>query len=189
MGEGWLIFRQHDGENAPPGQCRKGNCQCGDYTRDHHFKNLSALDHDILLVRSQPLVLFTEPSFLICVDDSSSHEVKKVPNGGDDGEAEEKKRRAADLPQIFLDGHVPKENIDTNNGPIFLLQNISNLQGTNVPLDLAVAALSMARPGREHGDEMLRRKAWLTMAKLLSSSIIFCQMRAQYTKNKHLQLA
>jgi hypothetical protein len=52
---------------------------------------------------------------LICEDDFSSRKVEKVPNGGEDGEVVEKKRRAADQPnltQMFLDCHIPNENIN-----------------------------------------------------------------------------
>jgi hypothetical protein len=51
-----------DGQKPECGQCRKSCRVCSGYERDLHFKNLSALDHDSLLARAQPLVSRTAAS-------------------------------------------------------------------------------------------------------------------------------
>lgn len=50
----------------PCGPCKKSRKVCISYQRDRQFKNLSSLDHDSILARSQPLVPNTKPSFIQC---------------------------------------------------------------------------------------------------------------------------
>jgi hypothetical protein len=58
------MLLQCDKGGIPCGPCLKSRKVCTGYTRDRLFKNLSALDRDSLLSRSQPLVPITEPSVL-----------------------------------------------------------------------------------------------------------------------------
>jgi hypothetical protein len=81
-------------------------------------KNLSAVDHDTLLARAQPLVPFTEPSFIIYEDESFSHKIERAAHR--DEMVDSKKPLADDsttLPKLFLENYIPKEKVDTRTIP------------------------------------------------------------------------
>ncbi|CZR61803.1 uncharacterized protein PAC_11700 [Phialocephala subalpina] len=137
-----------DGERPSCGQCRKGKRVCGGYQRDRHFKNLSALDHDTLLARTQPLAPITQPSAIIYSDVV-----------GEEGKRESQEQTPQEQPNIeALFFYLP---------PVSWLQALAPLQGTNSSFDIAMSALSMVRLGRQSGNETLRREGLANYGKAL----------------------
>jgi hypothetical protein len=74
------IFLQCGRRGIPCSPCLKSGKVCTGYTRDRLFKNLSALDRDSLLSRSQPLIPNTEPSILR--HDSKDRSPRRCSNPG-----------------------------------------------------------------------------------------------------------
>lgn len=160
--------RECDGERPSCGQCRKGKRECGGYQRDRYFKNLSALDHDTLLARAQPLAPLTEPSAIIYstpIPIDSHKPVNKdqdlVSPRSDLQQLQEEAQESSNLSELFhyfVSHYFPRND---------WVQSLVPLQGTNPSLDLAMSALSMVRLGRLNHDESLRRKGLANYGKAL----------------------
>jgi len=142
----------------------KGNRVCRGYQRKRHFKNLSALDRDILLTRTQPLASLTDlHTFTTCstdeitpcntpeTDDTVTSKTQKL-------QCSRQFSRLSDLFDNFLDNYIPREKVEIRNGykvQDSWLQDIDPLQINDVSLDLSISALSLVCLGRRHGDEEL----------------------------------
>lgn len=146
------------------GQCAKSKRQCTGYQRNRHFKNLSALDRDTLIVRKQPLNPITEPSF-IEYDHSKLHlrqgvrrDVKtKSPNLG---QWEIASTSLTELFNHFLSGYIPRGGKATQDPPVSWLQTVQNTGnlGNNTPLTLAITALSLVQLGKKHRNVELQNE-------------------------------
>ena len=163
-------FPQCDGEKPTCVRCWQANRACEGYQRPRQFKNLSALDHDTLLARTQPLTSLTELSFKVYGSSNSiSEDNDPISRGildlGNGLIARDPKLRdpgsAANLTDLFLNflsNYVPKEEqVDSQSvhyikTPVSWLQAIVPLQRSHTSLDLAMSALSMVGLGRKCGD-------------------------------------
>ncbi|KIW73486.1 hypothetical protein PV04_01600 [Phialophora macrospora] len=155
-----------DGSRPSCARCTKGNRVCGGYQRERHFKNLSALDRDTLLTRTQPLTSLTD---LRTINTRSADDVTPctTPDTDDSATSKSQKlqctRHALSSSEFvnFLDNYIPRQHAELQNGhsvQFSWLQAIDPSQGNGVSLDLAIMALSLVCLGRKHGDESLRRE-------------------------------
>ncbi|TVY49975.1 Uncharacterized protein LOCC1_G000484 [Lachnellula occidentalis] len=134
------------------GQCSKSKRQCTGYQRNRHFKNLSALDRDTLIVRKQPLNPITEPS-VIEYNHSELHSKQEPRNVNTKSSIlEQAEKVTTSLSQLFLADYIPQGGKAKQEPPVSWLQTVQitgNL-GTNTSLPLAITALSLVRLGRKH---------------------------------------
>ena len=138
------------------GQCTKSKRQCTGYQRNRHFKNLSALDRDTLIVRKQPLNPVTEASF-IEYDDSELH-IKQgarnmKPKSSILEQSESVSTSLSQLFERFLSDYIPQGGRATQDPPVSWLQTVQdtgNLGNNTTSLRLAITALSLVRLGRKH---------------------------------------
>ncbi|CZR52366.1 uncharacterized protein PAC_02243 [Phialocephala subalpina] len=136
------------------GQCTKSKRQCTGYQRNRHFKNLSALDRDTLIVRKQPLNPITEPSF-IEYDHSELHLKQGARNVKTKSSILERSERVStSLSQLFehfLSDYIPQGGKAKQDPPVSWLQTVQNTGnlGKNTSLPLAITALSLVRLGRK----------------------------------------
>lgn len=133
------------------------------YQRNRHFKNLSALDRDTLIVRKQPLIPMTEPSF-IEYDHSELHVKQRARNvNTKPSSLEQSEQVTTSLSQLFehfLSDYIPLSGKAKQEPPVSWLQTIQitgNL-GNNTPLPLAITALSLVRLGRKHQNVELQNE-------------------------------
>lgn len=137
------------------GQCTKSKRQCTGYQRNRHFKNLSALDRDTLIVRKQPLNPMTEPSFIEY--DQGELQSKQGarnmnPNSSILEQSEKMSSSFYQLFEHFLSDYLPQGGKAKQDPPVSWLQTVQitgNL-GDNTSLPLAITALSLVRLGRKH---------------------------------------
>ncbi|KIW28976.1 uncharacterized protein PV07_04827 [Cladophialophora immunda] len=165
-----------DGTRPSCDRCRKSDRVCGGYQRERHFKNLSALDRDTLLTRTQPLTSLTDlhtinagsvfdptPCSTPETDDTTTSKSQNVQGP----------RQAPSLSELFvdfLDNYIPRGEAvlqDGRKGQVSWLQAIDPSLVNDASLDLAIFALSLVCLGRKHGDESLRREGAATYGRAL----------------------
>ncbi|KAG9228330.1 hypothetical protein BJ875DRAFT_477767 [Amylocarpus encephaloides] len=140
------------------GQCTKSKRQCTGYQRNRHFKNLSALDRDTLIVRRQPLNPITEPSF-IEYDHSELH----LTQGARSVKTKPSTPESTSLPQLFehfLSDYIPRSGKAKKDPPVSWLQTvqITGNPGHNTSLPLAITALSLVGLGRKYQNMELQNE-------------------------------
>lgn len=138
------------------GQCTKSDRQCTGYQRNRHFKNLSALDRDTLIVRKQPLNPITEPS---CIDYSHSEPHSMQVNR----DLAQPENVSTNLPQLFerfLSYYIPQVGKAKQDAPVHWLQTVQSTgnPGNNTPLPLAITALSLVQIGRKYQNVELQKE-------------------------------
>ena len=145
------------------GECTKSKRQCTGYQRNRHFKNLSALDRDTLIVRKQPLNPITEPSF-IDYDHSELHLQQGARNVKTKlSVLEQSESVSTSLSQLFehfLSDYIPQGAKAKQGPPVSWLQTVQNTGnlGNNTSLPLAITALSLVRLGRKHQNMELQNE-------------------------------
>ncbi|KAK5043626.1 hypothetical protein LTR84_011340 [Exophiala bonariae] len=151
-----------EGEKPICIRCRKGGRVCEGYERVRQFKHLSALDHESLLARNQPLTSQTELSCMIHDHFDAAEATKNTPDLAKLAE-HDPPNPATDVSQVpdsspdLLFNSIPEEvrkNISYG-GPGSWLQAIGQLRRKNTLLYLAMSALSMVRLGRVLGSERI----------------------------------
>ncbi|KFY92301.1 hypothetical protein V498_05053 [Pseudogymnoascus sp. VKM F-4517 (FW-2822)] len=159
--ENWV---QCDQGRPSCGQCTKSKRQCTGYQRNRHFKNLSALDRDTLIVRKQPLNPITEPSF-IKYDHSELHSKQGVRRNVrtkslNPGQSEIASASLSELFNHFLSGYIPQGGKENQDAPVSWLQTVQNTGnlGNNTSLTLAVTALSMVQLGKKNRNVELQNE-------------------------------
>ncbi|EXJ84468.1 hypothetical protein A1O3_05136 [Capronia epimyces CBS 606.96] len=166
-----------DGEKPSCARCQKGNRVCGGYQRERHFKNLSALDRDALLTRTQPLASLTD---LRTITTGSAYDITpcRTPETDDSVTSKSQKlqctRRALSLSELFdnfLDNYIPTE-AELQNGHKVQVSWLQAIDPSQVPLndaslDLAILALSLVCLGRKYGDERLRYEGTANYGRVL----------------------
>lgn len=125
-----------DGERPSCGQYTKGKRVYGGYQRDRYFKNLSALDHETLLARIQPLAPITQPSAIIYSGVRAEEQTNQ--------NQEQISPDPSSLSDLFF--YLP---------PVSWLEALSPLQGRNSSFNVAMSALSMVYLGRQSNNETL----------------------------------
>jgi hypothetical protein len=159
------LFLQCDRRGIPCGPCLKSRKVCTGYTRDRLFKNLSALDRDSLLSRSQPLVPITEPLVLRHGSEDSSSSRCSNPESltytpPSAREIDPEPRSFTFLFARFMNEYIPTKSegkAATSEPPVTWLQALPQLQANYPSLNTAIAALSMVRLGRMDNDEKLKQ--------------------------------
>ena len=146
------------------GQCTTSKRRCTGYQRNRHFKNLSALDRDTLILRKQPLTPITEPSF-VAYDHSELHLQQGARNVKTKSSIlEQSESVSTSLSQLFehfLLDYIPQGGKDKQESPVSWLQTVQNTGnlGNNTSLPLAIKALSLVRLGRKHQNVELQNEA------------------------------
>jgi hypothetical protein len=137
------------------GQCAKSKLQCTGYQRSRHFKNLSALDRDTLIIRKQLLNPITEPSF-IEYDHSEHHYQQGARNVRTKSsileQSESVSTSVSQLFEYYLSDYIPQGEKAKQDPPVSWLQTVQdtgNLGKTTSP-PLAITGLSLVRLGRKH---------------------------------------
>ncbi len=145
------------------GRCTKSKRECTGYLRKRHFKNLSALDHDALIMRRQPLNPMTEPSFVEYdhVELQLKQRARNVNAKSSILELSEKGPTSlSQLFQHFLSDYIPQGRKAKQETPVSWLQTVQitgNLE-SNPSLPLAITALSLVRLGRKHQNVELQNE-------------------------------
>lgn len=131
---------------------------CTGYQRDRHFKNLSSLDHDSILARSQPLVPNTEPSFIQYeMKTSASSPILRKNDIGLGTFSLPNDRIFACFMGEYMSLKLDRSKLD-DEPPLSWMQIIPYLKRSHRSLDNALAALSMVRLGRKLNDEKLKKR-------------------------------
>ena len=146
---------QCDRGGNPCGPCLKSKKVCTGYTRDRIFKNLSALDRDSLLSKSQPLVPITEASILRHGSEDSSSTRCSNPEIHTQTpplteEIYPQSHSFAFLFARFMNEYMSiksDEKAATSEPPVSWMQALPQIQGDYPSLNNAIAALSMVRLG------------------------------------------
>lgn len=157
---------QCEGEKPSCGRCRKAGRVCEGYGRACQFRHLSALDHDALLARSQPLTSLTELSGMLYENltepkqDQNSRGTAR-PREQDPQSPGNTASQAEDLLLDFMYNYSP-EGVQANTSceaPMSWLQAIGPWRRRHSSLDLAMSALlSTVRLGRNRGNERRQRE-------------------------------
>jgi hypothetical protein len=144
-------------------QCTKSKRQCAGYQRNRHFKNLSALDRDSLIVRKQPLNPITEPSFIEydhneLLSKQGARNANTKPSILEQSEAVPTSLSL--LFENFLSDYIPQEGKAKQDPPVSWLQTVQNTGnlGNNTSLPFAITALSLVRLGRKHQNAELQNE-------------------------------
>ena len=147
---------QCDQERPSCSQCTRSRRQCAGYQRDRHFKNLSALDHDTLVVRKQPLKPITEPSFIQyhIGEVNPDQKLENVKFNSIPSDLEKSEIGTITLPQLFehfLSEYLPKEG-SKQDSPAFWIKTIQNTSSlrADASLPFAMTALSLVRLGKKY---------------------------------------
>ncbi|KIV96571.1 hypothetical protein PV10_00419 [Exophiala mesophila] len=155
-----------DGDRPSCARCTKSNRICGGYQRERHFKNLSALDRDTLLTRTQPLASLTD---LLAINTGSDYSLTTCSTSEEDGTPNSNRQmlpsirppRPPDSFVSFINNYIPREEGNLHiehRSQVSWLQAIDPSQEYGASLDLAISALSLVSLGRKHGDVELRRE-------------------------------
>ncbi|KEF51725.1 uncharacterized protein A1O9_12360 [Exophiala aquamarina CBS 119918] len=167
-----------EGEKPTCDRCRKGGRICEGYEpeRQFQFKHLSALDHDALLARSQPLTSLTELSYVRVLHgnpaiDEQGHVTNDTVKTKEHS-CEHLRRSVSQTSELFLNylyNYLLKEAREDDNyqTPVSCLQAIGPLRRRNSSLDLAMSALSMVRLGRNCGNEQLHSEGVANYGRVL----------------------